>query len=211
MPSSEALATGYLIDLHVHTTPRSSDSALTPDDAARITVALGMAALCLTEHNNIWGAGAARELSERYGIPVLRGMEVGTQAGHVLVFGVEAFCLEMYDVYRLRRIVEEEGGAMALAHPTRQPARPVPWSDARGLYDALEVLNGDYLGAAGSVGAIARSLGIAAIGGSDAHSKAALGRCATRFLRPVAGERDLIEALRAGQVEPVDLGAGALS
>lgn len=199
----------YLIDLHVHTCPLSSDSALTPDDAAQVSIALGLAALCLTEHNQVWDAGPARELSERHGIPVLRGMEVGTQAGHVLVFGLEAFHPEMYDVYRLRRIVEEEGGAMALAHPTRHRQGRTPWSDAHRLYHALEVLNGDDLGSAELLRAIARSLEMPAIGGSDAHSKAALGRCATRFLRPVTGERDLIEALWTGLVEPVELATRA--
>lgn len=207
MPGGAAGPADHLVDLHVHTSPLSTDSALTPDDAARASLALGMAALCVTEHNRIWDATAARELSERHGIPVLRGMEVATQAGHVLVFGVEEFHPEMYDVLRLRRIVQQEGGAMALAHPMRQQQR-TPWGSARELYDALEVFNGDDLASADLVMAIARSLHIPAIGGSDAHSRAALGRCATRFLQPVTTERDLVEALRAGLVQPVRLQTG---
>lgn len=195
----------YLIDLHVHTSPLSSDSALTPDGAAQASIALGMAALCVTEHNCVWPAGLAREFEERYGIPVLRGMEVATQAGHVLVFGLEAFHPEMYDVRRLRRIVDAENGAMALAHPVRHQGPGLPWSEAQALYDALEVLNGDDLGSVDLVRAIARSLNMPAIGGSDAHSRAAFGRCATRFHGPVTTERALVEALRAGSVEPVEL------
>jgi hypothetical protein len=55
---------------------------------------------------------------------------------------------------------------------------------------------------------LAFELGLARLGGSDAHLPERVGLCATRFLRPVRNEGDLIRAVRAGLVEPVVLEDG---
>ncbi len=200
---------GWLIDLHVHTSPLSTDSALTPDALMRRLIELGMSAVCVTEHNRMWAAVEARELSERYEMPVLRGMEVSTNAGHVLVFGLEEFRPEMFTVERLCAAVQAEGGAAVLAHPVREPRFRRLWSEVRDLFHALEALNGDDNGgAADLVFSIARSQGMPTTGGSDAHSTAALGRCATRFRDPIRDERTLVDALRSGNFEAVDLADG---
>lgn len=206
MPETSPAPRAHVVDLHVHTTPLSSDSALSLEDSARHTVRLGLSALCLTEHNNMWTSAQVRGVAERWNIPVIRGMEVGTDAGHVLVFGVEGFRPEMCNVHRLRRIVESEGAAMILAHPAREPARRPPLSDLPGLFHALEALNGDENGVAAElIAGMARSLGMPTTGGSDAHSPAALGRCATRFSHPIRDERSLVEALRRGLCEAIQL------
>ena len=41
--------------------------------------------------------------------------------------------------------------------------------------------------------------------GSDAHARTDIGRCATRFERDVSNVEDLIEELKAGRFEAVDL------
>lgn len=205
-PSGGEPPSGWIIDLHVHTAPLSTDSALTSDSLMRRSAELGMSAVCVTEHNRMWRAAEALELSERYELPVLRGMEVSTGAGHVLVFGLAEFRPEMFDVERLRAAIQSEGGAAVLAHPVREPRFRRPWAEVRGLFHALEALNGDDDGAAPDlVFNIARSLGMPTTGGSDAHSAAALGRCATRFQDPITDERALVEALQSGRVEAVDL------
>ena len=49
----------------------------------------------------------------------------------------------------------------------------------------------------------ARELGLARLGGSDAHKAERLGRFATRFDGPVRDESDLIRLIRARACEPV--------
>jgi hypothetical protein len=206
MPAGSYDSPAWVIDLHVHTAPRSSDSALSPDDLGRRSIELGLAAVCVTEHNHVWHAAAARELSERHGIPVVRGMEASTDAGHVLVFGLDEFRPEMFSAERLLAIVRSEGGAAILAHPLREPRSRRPWDEVRDMFDALEALNGDENGgSAGVVAGIAARLGMRTTGGSDAHSLAALGRCATVFRDPVTDDRSLVLALRNGRFDPVDL------
>ena len=41
--------------------------------------------------------------------------------------------------------------------------------------------------------------------GSDAHARVDIGRCATRFERKISNVEELIEELKAGRFEAVDL------
>ncbi|MGE0545011.1 MAG: CehA/McbA family metallohydrolase [Dehalococcoidia bacterium] len=197
---------GALIDLHAHTRHKSMDSGLAPDMLAERITALGLSAICITEHNNIWTRAEAAALAERWELPVLRGMEISTDAGHVLVFGVAGYTLEMWNVERLRRIAESEGGVMVLAHPNRNAGFGRPWSDAPDLFEAFEGANGDdHNRSSAYVLDLARSLGLPSTGGSDAHSAPAVGRCATLFDQGITTEAQLIDALRTGACRPVDM------
>ena len=133
----------FLIDLHVHTTLFSFDSGLEPEIAVERAKAAGLDAVCFTEHNAVWPHALARDLSERMEFPVFRGMEVSTDAGHVLVIGLNRYTLELVRVEQLRHIVESEGGVMVLAHPTRDPAYSRPWREAPALFEGLEAFNAD--------------------------------------------------------------------
>lgn len=197
---------GSLIDLHAHTRHKSLDSGLAPDLLAERVKETGLDAICITEHNNIWSVEEAAELSERHGLAVIRGMEVSTDAGHVLVFGVEGYTLEMTHLEKLRAITEREGGAMVLAHPLRGQGFRRPWDVAPHLFEALECYNGDdHNRSSEYLLAIMTNLGMRGTGGSDAHSAPAVGRRATRFRTPIRDERDIVVALQAGAFEPVDL------
>jgi predicted metal-dependent phosphoesterase TrpH len=195
-----------LIDLHAHTRHKSMDSGLAPALLAERVTALRLSAICITEHNNIWTRAEATVLAEQWELPVLRGMEISTDAGHVLVFGVEGYTLEMWRIEQLRRIVETEGGVMVLAHPNRNAGFGRPWSDAPDLFEAFEGANGDdHNRSSAYVLDLARSLGLPTTGGSDAHSGPAVGRCATLFDQAIETEAQLIDALRGGLYRPVDL------
>jgi len=199
---------GAMIDLHAHTRHKSLDSGLAPEVLAERTAALGLSAICITEHNNIWTRAEAAALVGRWELPVLRGMEISTDVGHVLVFGVEGYTLEMWNIERLRRIVESEGGVMVLAHPNRNAGFGRPWSDAPDLFEAFEGANGDdHNRSSAYVLDLARSLGLPTTGGSDAHSSPAVGRRATLFDQIITTEAQLIDALRAGACRPVDMTA----
>ena len=54
---------------------------------------------------------------------------------------------------------------------------------------------------------MADRLGYRGIGGSDAHIVSHIGRCGTRFDRPVFNEQELVTALRQGSFEAVKIQA----
>lgn len=194
-----ALYTGptMIIDLHNHTSPKSMCSYLDPRDLIRRAKELGLDGICLTEHDRIWPAEEAARLAEENDFLVLRGVEVTTDVGHVLVFGLEEMAPGIFYVKRLREVVNEAGGVMILAHPTRHgPMRITPEAFAS-LFEALEALNGGdvYFGTASTQNNISQ-FGLKGTGGSDAHALREIGRCATEFDCEIKNEKDLITALK---------------
>lgn len=196
-----------LIDLHTHTLRKSTDSCLSPEALLAKARLKGLDGVCLTEHNSAWSQKDLLGLHERHGLHIFRGIEVSTDIGHVLVFGVEKYTTEMMDVYRLSRIVEQEGGAMIMAHPWREGHGQVNgWSDIAEMFDAIEVISGSDSKIATSYWAhVVSAMGLFGTGGSDAHSVGAIGSCATKFetADPIRDEIELVRALKAGNYYPV--------
>ena len=124
---------GAVLDLHCHSSERSLDSGVRAEVLVAQAVARGLDGVCLTEHNAIWPEADVRALGDLYGVSVIRGMEVNTQVGHVLVFGLDRYRPALSDIHRLREAVVSEGGAMVWAHPMRQGVgSPPSWKDVPG-------------------------------------------------------------------------------
>jgi hypothetical protein len=186
-----------LIDLHTHTRVRSACSALTPDALVRAAQARGLDAVCITEHDALWPLADIEVLSRDLGFPVLRGIEVTTEAGHVLAFGVQAFRPEMAVLARLQAIAHDEGALIYLAHPGRRyGTTPI---DIASSFDSVEAQNGTEGQLQNdNATALARTCALPGIGGSDAHSVREVGVCATEFTSPVHDEASFVAALRSG-------------
>lgn len=205
------------IDLHVHTTPRSRCSALEPAEAIRAARARGLDGICFTEHNCLWEANALRDLADRHGFLLLRGMEVDTPLGHILVYGLEELPAGRLEICRLRRQVEEAGGIMVAAHPFRNPlyttggygiwspaSIPVEVAARREIFrwvDGIEISNGRGREAERRLAlAVGHRLELKTLGGSDAHRPEDVGARVTLFEGLIATEADLVRALREGNV-----------
>ena len=206
-PASVRPAGGSVFDLHAHSSERSLDSGVRAVAIAEQAAVRGLDGICLTEHNSLWPAEDTRAMSERSGVYVLPGMELGTDVGHVLVFGLPRFAPELLAIDSLRRVVAAEGAAMVLAHPMRPFSGQLPgWTQMSEWFDALEAINGDHSdGEEGQYAHLAARLGLGAVGGSDVHSRQAVGRAVTSFTEPIRDVETLVRALRAGRVAPHDL------
>jgi predicted metal-dependent phosphoesterase TrpH len=152
-------------------------------------------------------------------LPRLR-LEVNTEYGHILVFGLERFVYGMHRLTDLVRMVAEADGAMVHAHPYR---RQLPfelreegdWSDAlektvrNDAYlhvNAIETYNGRGSKRQNDFSTeVSLRLGLPETAGSDSHSLADVGACATEFDAPIASVRDLITELKLGRCRPVVL------
>lgn len=215
-----------VFDLHVHTVRGSSDSSLTPEELIREAHEIGLDGVCLTEHGGAWQASDLRRTFEGAGVTVLAGLEVDTEMGHVLAFGLPSRVSGIHRVHELRKAVDRAGGVMISAHPFRHLFNLPPY-DTNLLYDGnpkppetveeaarhplfemvddVEVANGANIERENAFALeVARHRGFAGTGGSDAHSFHGLGRCATVFDGVVRTEADLIDALKAGAFRPAD-------
>ncbi|MGQ9572479.1 MAG: CehA/McbA family metallohydrolase [Dehalococcoidia bacterium] len=211
-----------LIDLHTHTFPLSDDSLLSPDQLIDRAKAVGLDGVCLTEHDFVWDPDKVRELAERHNFLVIPGIEVNTEDGHIIVFGLNRYVYGMHRVAELAEMVTEAGGAMIAPHPYRR-LTPFLRMDDDFWAMALERAAGNpafqYVCAVEAINGRASQnenifawqlcahLGLPAVAGSDAHELRDVGTCATRFQHPIAGLEDLVRELKAGRFHAVNLGA----
>lgn len=205
-----------LVDLHCHTT-RSQDSRLSPALAVAAARAAGLDAVCLTEHDDLWAADETRELGTAAGFPVFTGVEVSTEIGHVLAFGLSEFDLGLRSFRALVTRARESGAALVLAHPYRRHFRfevPTvltgPDIDAalgrRGLADvaAVETGNGATRPVENRLAAeVAARQGLPTTAGSDAHAPERVGLWATDIDGDIRDSRDLANAIAEGGVRSV--------
>lgn len=193
-----------LIDLHCHTRVHSPCSALTPEALARAALAAGLDGVCLTEHDALWQKHEIEALSREFGLVVLRGVEVTTEVGHVLAFGLQRYLPEMVRIERLKAIADDENAILVLAHPSRRYGA-MPEADPARWFHTFEVENGTEGRLQNETAArLARTLALPGTGGSDAHAVREVGRAATLFDRPIRTEREFLEELRAGRYRAVD-------
>ena len=215
-----------LFDLHVHTVRGSSDSNLTPRELIDSARAIGLDGVCLTEHSGGW---EAQELDREFadaGLQVIRGLEVDTDMGHVLVLGLHRYLAGINKISALRKAVDRVGGVIISAHPFRNlfnrppynvnllfgDSHPYPTSAADAarhplfqVVDAIEVANGSNTERENLFALdVATRVGLVGTGGSDAHSTHGLGSCVTDVEGDISSEADLIEALKAGACRPAE-------
>jgi predicted metal-dependent phosphoesterase TrpH len=207
-----------ILDLHTHT-DRSEDSRAPIETYLRWLQKkrdlLPIDGIVLTEHRQ-WDPDADyRALEDQYGVLILRGAEVETDYGHVLLYGVNDDITRRFDFTNVRlpaqAVVTEVarmGGIAAPCHPGRptiglcehyQHKPPI-----EGVV-AVEALNGgSRKGENERVAHLIDQYGYGAFGGSDAHLVSLIGICATEFAREIRTTEDLVTELREGSYRPLD-------
>jgi len=205
-----------LIDLHTHTYPNSDDSFLSPTELILRAKKSGLDGICLTEHDWYWSHEAAAQLARELDFVVIPGVETNTEDGHFIVFGLDRFKFGMHHTDFLRGMVDERGGFMILAHPFRrnfysqddieETVEKCLQKPMLKYVDTIEILNGKGKPRQNEFSQeLAKRLGWKGIGGSDAHEMKDIPTCATYFERKVTNLEELIQELKAGRYEPVDL------
>lgn len=209
-----------LIDLHSHTWPRSHDSLLDPEDLIEQAKRAGLDAICFTEHDTVWDAEALKEISEKHNFLVLPGVEISTEDGHILTYGIDHYVFGMHHSHELAQHVEGKQGAMVAAHPYRR--QKPPHSSTHDEYEealqraahnpayahvaALEALNGRGTEEENAFSKrLGELMGLPGTAGTDSHATHDIGACATYFERQVYDVRDLIREIKAGRFYAVDL------
>ena len=168
----------------------------------------GLDVIALTDHDDIRGAFALRELAARRSSPVevVPGVEVTTRSGHLLALWVEDEVPMFCSLAQALSRIHQAGGMAIVPHPLsyltfsigegalRQLAA---YGDDVRMVDAIEVRNPSYAGRVRASRALwlnAHVLRIAETGSSDAHHAALVGTCWTEF--PGSTPEELRTAIR---------------
>ena len=194
-----------LIDLHCHTFPLSQCSSLKPEECIDLARARGLDGVCLTEHDSFWDDGATAELAARTQFLIFTAIELSTDIGHVLAFGLKAGGGALATGAAAFAAAQRDGGLLYLAHPARDGLLRVDHHTVE-YFESVEAANGSdsrlqNIAAAG----LAHGFRLPGIGGSDGHTPAEVGRAATRFEANVRDNAGLLAALRSGAYEAVTL------
>ena len=200
-----------LIDLHCHTS-YSHDNQLDPAAFVRLAKARGLDAVCVTEHNTVEASAPVVALGREEGLLVLRGVEITTDIGHVLCFGLpDDSWLRLRRGYytsarRLSEFAADAGAVLVPAHPFRR------WSNSavrEDLFDmeyiaAVETLNGLNSPVENTdARRAADTLNLPGTGGSDSHAEDEVARIATCFPAPITTMTELVAALQQPTYYPV--------
>ncbi|WP_462413285.1 PHP-associated domain-containing protein [Neobacillus sp. Marseille-QA0830] len=210
-----------LIETHLHTAIGSYDGAIQIDNLVDWLKASSVDGICITDHDFVMPRRTLQEIQERTGCLVVQGVEVTTDIGHILAYGLDEYIPGIHRIEVLRKEIDRRQGALVLAHPFRSELNPhyqyggkppgLPkWETVleRPIFqyvDALEACNGtgvreeEYC-----VRNAAHELGLAVTGGSDAHHSHSLGRCLT-IMGDIRTEKEFIEAILAGECNGMDL------
>lgn len=209
----------FYLDMHSHSTDASDDAGGTVEGYLKWIVARRkrgylIDGLVLTEHRQFDPAVSYAALAEQYDVVVLRGAELETDTGHVLVYGINETFTQQFDLSSVAlpsaevfRCARESGGFAVGAHAGRPSiglAEHVSNGHTLEHVEAIEVLNGGSSDAENSLASkLAEQHELSCIGGSDAHYVSAIGRCMTAFAQPVTTIEMLVEELVRGDYFPV--------
>ena len=212
-----------IIDIHTHTYPTSDDSTLTPEELITRSKNAGLDGICLTDHDGFWNPADVVKLSKVHDFLIIPGCEVTTEEGHLLVYGLSEYIFGMHKSQFVRDLVDEQGGAIVVAHPYRRVYRENAPQDTQtynemieralrnnvfDLTEAIETRNGRGTTNENKFSEnLANNLGLPMTGASDAHKVDDVGTFATKFLDTITGVTDLIAALKSGKYHPINVRA----
>lgn len=210
-----------ILDLHTHS--EASEDSRAPVETylkwlTRKRDLLPIDGLVLTEHRQWSTSVDYRRFEDQYGILIMRGAEVETDYGHVLLYGVNEDMTRRFDftdVHLPAQAVITEvsrmGGIAVPCHPGRPTIGLCEHYDSKPPLEgvvAVEALNGgSRKGENERVQQLIDRHGYFGCGGSDSHLVSLIGICATELDDEVRDIEGLVDALRRGGYRPMDFRA----
>ena len=136
-----------ILDLHTHSIKSDDGRARVESYCAWIAKrSIPIDGFVLTEHRQFDAESDYRALEDRYGLLILKGSEVETDYGHVLVFGVNDATQHAFDFTSIRlelaqvvRKVEAHGGFAVPCHPGRPTVGMAAHYEARGPVEGVRI------------------------------------------------------------------------
>ena len=206
-----------ILDLHTHSIKSYDGRAKVENYCKWIrSRELPIDGFVLTEHRQFDAESDYSGLADSSGLCILKGSEVETEYGHVLVFGVTDALVRAFDFSSiglpLATVLEacQQHGAIAVpCHPGRKRVGMHANIEALGVPTGVrivETLNGGSRDGEDEITQqMANELGYLGVGGSDSHIVSHIGRCATRFPADIGDEYELVDALRAEEFEAISM------
>jgi len=204
-----------ILDLHAHSIKSDDGRAKVQNYCQWISTRnIPIDGFVLTEHRQFDFESDYSDLAAKFDLTILKGAEVETEYGHVLVFGVTKALTEEFDFGNIHlklsdvmSAADKHGAVAVPCHPGRVRVGMSAHIEEFGVPQGVKIVETYNGGSRGNEDEIAQSmadsLDYLGIGGSDAHIVSHIGRCATRFEDTVTTETELVAALKGGKFEAV--------
>jgi predicted metal-dependent phosphoesterase TrpH len=175
-------------DLHIHTS-FSDGMAEVPELLDWVEERTDLDIIAIVDHDDVRGALAAREAwaKGRFRFEVVTGIEVTAIEGHVLALFVDEPVPSLVPLEQVVEAVRKQGGLCVVPHPLSWLTRSIgarTLTRFAGSFDGLEVACCSPAARVSLRRAAALNrggLGLAEMGGSDAHFLEAIGSAYTEF------------------------------
>ena len=206
------------LDMHSHSVS-SDDSRATVEQYLKWIQVLRkrghvVDGIVLTEHRKFDYDKDYSALANQYDVVVLKGSELDTRYGHVLVYGVTEpltkdidFGNVAMDTRELLKAARQHGAYAVPAHPGRFGIGLTEYIQQGETFDDVHIVErlngGSRKGENERAWELCDDKGYLGVGGSDAHLTSHICTCLTRFEAKISNEADLVEALLSEQFQPV--------
>ena len=206
------------LDMHSHSVS-SDDSRATVEQYLKWIQVLRkrghvVDGIVLTEHRKFDYDKDYSALASQYDVLVLKGSELDTRYGHVLVYGVTEpltkdidFGNVAMDARELLKAARQHGAYAVPAHPGRFGIGLTEYIQQGETFDDVHIVErlngGSRKGENERAWELCDDKGYLGVGGSDAHLTSHICTCLTRFEAKISNEADLVEALLSEQFQPV--------
>jgi predicted metal-dependent phosphoesterase TrpH len=191
------------VELHTHSA-LSYDGRDPVEELLEEANAAGLDALAVTDHDEIDASLEAARLAPEYDLLGIPGIEVSSDAGHVLGLGVETAIPEGLSFHETIDRIHDHGGIAIVPHPFQElrkgVLRAVSKEDLRAA-DAIEVYNSRLLTGRANRQAkrLAQEFGMPMTAGSDAHIAEMVGQAFTVVDTDERSVDAILDGIRAGE------------
>lgn len=179
-------------DLHIHTIHSFDGTSSVSAVLKQVAAFTDLNVIAITDHDTMAGVQEALDLAPAYGIEVIPGCEVTTAEGHLLALFIDRPIQVGRSLIDTVLQVGQQGGLCIAAHPMARGASSLQFSTIEhalnqpGVSEILvgiEAFNGGlvYTRRNPLVEELAKTLPLAQVGNSDAHTLQTIGVGSTEF------------------------------
>jgi predicted metal-dependent phosphoesterase TrpH len=186
-------------DLHVHTT-YSIDSVISLNDLVFYAKKRGLAAVAITDHNEIEGA---LKLAKETDFLIIPGTEVSSLNGHVVGLNLRERIPKGLSVEETVDRIHEAGGIAVACHPFVMLKKSIG-AHVSGKFNAVETINASafpFNRATRKAKQIAKRLNLPSVAGTDAHYGPLIGQAYT-IVDSELNVESIVKAIANGRCSP---------
>ncbi|MFB6183973.1 MAG: PHP domain-containing protein [Haloarculaceae archaeon] len=193
------------VELHAHSAA-SYDGRDPVELLLEQAAAVGLDALAVTDHDEFAASREAADLAPEYGLVGIPGMEVTSDAGHVLALGIDEAVESGLAFAETVERIRDQGGIAVVPHPFQESRSGVLANiskEALSVADAIEVYNSRLLTGRANRQAkrFALSRGLPMTAGSDAHISEMVGQAVTHVDAEETTVAAILDAIAAGETD----------